>query len=237
MNLYKLAFTSYICNYFTSFNQSHQHFRLLVGNIIDLSIPEHRKALIAWLNTWGYGQVVSEYLEAACDEILAWYEESLMARISQDKKLWELEKQELEQIVDIYDALAGKVVPKKYRGNRLIATAVGPTGASRIFFALRPEIFAPWDEAIRNALDQDSSGNSYVAYLQRIKAEIEELAVSCGKSNLQLYQVPHTVGRSNATITQLVGDYFWVTETRKFYPPSSDLIQCWARWDQAVEQG
>lgn len=230
MNLYKLAFTCYIYNSFTDFNNSYKAFQKDIDYRLELYQLEHRKSLIGWLNKWGCRQFACNYHGTACDEILAWYQEGHIEMIPQNKKLWKLKGKELEQIAGIYDALAGKIASYKVRDDKLIPITVGPTGASKILFALRPEIAPPWDETIRIGLGHDGSGASYVDFLRRVINEIEDLTVSCKKNNIELLQVPQLIGRTDSTIAQLIGEYFWVTETRKCYPPASETIQVWARW-------
>ncbi len=232
MKLYELAFTGYIYSSFTPFNLIFKAFFKDVTGRLDLLEPGHRKSLIVWLSKGGYRQFTLEYHQAVSDIILAWYKEGHTEKIPQDKMLWELNDKELEEITYIFDALAGRKVSQKARGGKSVSVKVGPTGASKILFALRPEIAAPWDEAIRIGLGYDGSGVSYLEYLRRIIIETEDLTVSCSKNNIELLQVPPVIGRSDSTITQLIGEYFWVTETRKCYPPSSETIQCWAKWGQ-----
>jgi hypothetical protein len=230
MNLYDLAFTSYFYNSFTSFNNSYKSLLKEVANELDLLNLEHRKALIIWLNKWGCRQFSLEFHEMAADEILSWYKEGHIELIPQDKKLWELTKTELGKISIIFDELAKRTASRKMRGSNLLSITVGSTGASKILFALRPEVAAPWDEAIRTGLKHSGDGASYVKYLVQIGSEIESLSVSCNKNGFELLNVPQELGRDEATIAQLIGEYFWITKTRKCYPPSLETIQRWAKW-------
>ena len=53
MNLYELAFTCYIYNFFTTFNKTYKDLQITTGGEIDLNQGAHRSALIVWLNKWG----------------------------------------------------------------------------------------------------------------------------------------------------------------------------------------
>lgn len=233
MKLFDLAFTCYIYDSFTTFNKSYKSFLEAVANKVDLLTLEHRKALIIWLNKWGCRQFSLEYHEMASDEILSWYKEDHIELIPQDKKLWELTETELRRIFIIYDELAKKTASQKMRGSNLLSITVGPTGASKILFALRPEVAVPWDEAIRNGLKHVGDGDSYVKYLEQVGSEIESLSISCNKNGIEMLEVPQKLGRDEATIAQLIGEYFWVTETRKCYPPSLETIQRWTKWSRS----
>ena len=65
-----------------------------------------------------------------------------------------------------------------------------------------------------------------------MKKEIETLAESCAENGVQLFKVPEIIKRSGSTIPQLIGEYFWVTETRKFYPPDHEMLQGWTDWSR-----
>ncbi len=230
MNLFELAFTCYIYDFFTSFNQSYKSFLKFTGNNVDLYNPAHRKELICWLNKWGCRQFALDYHEFASNEIFSWYEEGYIDLIPHDKNIWELTQLELENISDIYDALAEKKASYKARKGKELSIKVGATGASKILFALRPGIAIPWDEAIRQGLKHTGSGESYVDYLKQAKTKIESLYSSCVINSIELSEIPKVLNREEATVAQLVGEYFWITETKKCYPPSPETLQLWAMW-------
>ena len=232
MNLFDLAFTCYVYGSFTTFNKSYKSFLKATANKVDLLNPEHREALIIWLNKWGCRQFSLEYHKMASGEILSWCKEGHARLIPKDKKLWELTETELRRISIIYDELAKKKASKKMRGSNLLTITIGPTGASKILFALRPEVAVPWDEAIRNGLKHMGDGDSYVKYLEQVRSEIESLSISCNKNGIEMFQVPQKLGRDEATIAQLIGEYLWVTETKKCYPPSLKTIQRLAKWSR-----
>ena len=229
MNLFDLAFTSYLYDAFTSFNTSYKDFQNTVDHKLDLSIIKHRKAMITWLNQWGCRQFSRACHGEASDEILSWYQEGFVDLIPNDKDLWELSDQDLGLISVMYDKLATRTASHKMRAGRELSITIGPTGASKILFALKPRIVVPWDEAMRVELGYDGSGVSYIEYLKRVKAEIESLMVSCHNNDIELQDVPKTF-RRDATIPQLVGEYYWVTLTRNCYPPPAATIRCWAKW-------
>jgi hypothetical protein len=108
VDLFQLAFTSYIYESFTPFAESYNSFLTAVGNKLDLNNSGHREELINWLNKWGCRQFSLKYHELASGEISSWYKAGYMKQIPQDKKLWELTLQELESIAGIYDALMEK---------------------------------------------------------------------------------------------------------------------------------
>ncbi len=230
MNLYELAFTCYIYDHFTSFNRTYKKFRELPGKKLDLYDSGHRQHLIDWLNDWGCRQFSLKHHNDASEQILSWYRGYKNDLPSEDKKLWELTELELDGISGIYDDLLVRKASQVSRKAQSIPKTVGPTGASKILFALRPEIAVPWDEAIRKGLKHGNNGSSYVDYLKRVCLEIQSLAHSCRNNNVELLDLPMLLDREGSTVAQLVGEYFWITETRKCYPPSPGIIKSWAGW-------
>ena len=190
----------------------------------------HRQHLTDWLNDWGCRQFSLRHHDSASEQILAWYRENLNDLPPGDKKLWELAEQELEEISEVYNDLIVRKASQVSTNSRSFSKSVGPTGASKILFALRPEIAVPWDEAIRKGLKHGNDGSSYVDYLKRVCTEIQSLAKSCRNNSIELLGVPELLNREGSTVAQLVGEYFWITETRKCYPPSPETLKSWADW-------
>lgn len=230
VNLYELAFSCYIYNNFTSFNQTFTDFFSAIENKLNLTDKKHRQLLISWLNKWGCRQFAIEYHNEASEIIAKWHAEVDLDVIPSEKALWELDNRELEAIIPIYDSLVEKTASHKARHGKNLRISVGPTGASKILFALRPEIAVPWDEAIRGGLGYDGRGASYINYLQRIRADVESLDIVCRKEGIALSEVPRVIGRDDSTLVQLIGEYYWMTETRKLYPPELPILSQWCKW-------
>ena len=138
---------------FTTFNKTYKYFLKAVENKIDLLNQEHRKELILWLNKWGCRQFSIEFHKVASHELLGWYNKGYTDLIPQDKKLWELTESEFEGVSRAYDELTKRKASYKYRKGKELTITVGATGASKILFALRPDVAVPWDEAIRKGLE------------------------------------------------------------------------------------
>jgi len=233
LNLYELAFTCYVYNFFTSFNQTYKDLQKNTKDSVDLRQETHRKDLIVWLNKWGCRQFALDYHQEASGELLAWYKEGHVEKLPISKNLWDLNDQELNQVGEIFDALACKIASKVIRDKKLISKSFGSTGASKILFALRPNLAVPWDSYIRKGLGYSGNGSSYVEYLKRLIEEIEELKESCLENDHQLLEAPSIIGRGGSTVPQLAGEYFWVIDTKNCYPPEEKIIQDWAAWSKS----
>jgi len=59
--------------------------------------------------------------------------------------------------------------------------------------------------------------------------------VFCSINNIDFLEVPQKIGRPGSTLPQLIGEYYWVTFTRKCKLPSHETVQKWAKWSQAPE--
>jgi len=230
VNLYELAFTSYVYKYFTSFSQTYKDLQNSTNGSLDLRQETHRKALIVWLNKWGCRQFALDYHKEASGELLTWHGEGNLENLPLSKNLWDINDQELNQLGYVYDSLVCRTASRPVKGGKEIPRTFGPTGASKILFALRPNLAVPWDSYIRNGLGYSGKGDSYVECLKRLIEEIEGLIESCRENGYQLKEIPGIIGRKGATIPQLAGEYFWVIETRKCYPPEKKIILDWAEW-------
>ncbi len=232
MNLYELAFTSHAYNQFTTFNKTYKELLKKTGGSVDLNKAAHRKALIVWLNKWGCRQFALNYHQEASRELLQWHQAGYLNKLPINKNLWDLNEKELDQVGVIYDTLVNRVASKPFKNGRENDRTFGPTGASKILFALKPDVVVPWDSYIRASLAYNGSGISFIEYLKKLVSEIDDLQESCFKNGYSLEEVPKIIKRDSSTVAQLVGEYYWVTLTRKCYPPDNQAIQDWAEWSK-----
>ena len=232
MKLSDLAFTSHVYNYFTNYNNDYKELQSKTASTIDLDKDEHRIALINWLNQWGCRQFAINYHGMASMEILSWYEEYKEQLMVKDKMLWELTEDDFKIVSNIYDSLAEKTASQRARYNNDINVTVGPTGASKTLFALQPNSMIPWDEPIRKTLKHNGDGESYVEYLKGAITETQSLFLSCKRNNIEPLDISKNLRRPEASVAQLIGEYFWVTITRGCYPPSEETFRCWYEWSK-----
>lgn len=230
MNLYELSYACNLYNTFTTFGKTYGKLCKIIGDEINLDNADHRLFLIRWLNEWGCRQFSHECHNEASLELLAWFQEGYVNHISSDQKLWELTESDFEEIARVYDELSRRIASTRLRNGKRLVITFGPTGASKILFVLRPDIAVPWDEAMRKGLQHSGDGASYAEYLKRVVSEIHSLDHSCRKHSIEMLDLLQLLDRNEATIPQLIGEYFWVTETRKCYPPPSNVIRNWAKW-------
>jgi len=213
------------------YDRSYLRFKQDTDGSPDLCLPEHRKALLRWLNAWGCRQFAVAYHDRASEEILSWYGEYADRLCPEDRRLLELTEPELAAVGTAYEALSGRTASYRERGGGTHRVPIGPAGASKVLFALRPRALLPWDDGIRKGLDHTASGASYVSYLRGARVLLENLAVQCHIHGLELSDLPQELGKPDSSLAVLLNEYYWVTLT-KGCAPDSDTFQRWARWDR-----
>ncbi len=232
IRLSELAFACHVFEALTNYDSSYLRLQQATDGSTNLCLPEHRKALLRWLNAWGCRQFAVAYHDRASEEIFSWYGEYADRLCPEDRRLLELSEAELAAVGTAYDALSGRTASYRERGGGTHRVPIGPAGAAKILFAIRPRALLPWDAGIRKGLDHTPSGASYVHYLRDAKMLLENLAVQCHIHGLELSDLPQELGKPDSSIAMLLNKYYWVTITRGYRLPDSVTFQRWAKWDQ-----
>ena len=230
MNLYELAFISYVFNNLTDFNDSFNRFLDATKNSPDLTIIEHRKALLKWLNQWGCRQFALDYHDTVSEHLKNWYQKYINYLPIKSKNIWELEEKNYNLIITAYSALIKIVASQKLRDGRCIKTTVGPTGTSKIFFGLRPKSLIPLDIPMRQEFKYGDDAFSYIKYLKQVKDIILDLDGQCKLNGFSIEDLPENINRQGTTIPELIDEYHWVTITNKVKPPNKDTLKKWLDW-------
>jgi hypothetical protein len=80
-----------------------------------------------------------------------------------------------------YDAL--RVLPASRRtlnNGKVAVVTYRPTGTAKTLFALRPNVFPPWDDPIRIRLGFGIDGASFQRYLTEVASTLRALAAEAG---------------------------------------------------------
>ena len=227
ITLYKLALASTMYDSLTPFNKSLKLLNDDTGNNIDLANPEHRHALLRWLNDWGCRHLAQDQHNVAAKSIGDWFQTKGSTLFADKKLLWELEDRELEAAARAYGTLKDMTGARRVHGGRNLEISIGATAASKVLFAIRPGALMPWDEAMRTAFKCNGSPESYVRYLKTIRNLALRIGDLCRNRGFQIDELPRKLGRPNSTVLALVNEYVWVTETRKVKLPSSETFAQW----------
>ncbi len=229
-SLSDLAFSVYVFDSMTKYTESYCDFRSTVGHNLDLNRHDHRQELIIWLNRWGCRQFALDQRQAASENIAQWYERVAGKMLDCDREIWELNDRELERTEALYSDLFRLTASFRKRGSQMLRVTVGPTGASKILFALRPRAYLPWDIAIRRSLGYGNDGKGYVDYLLDVGQALRVLERSCVETGSSLKELPSQLGKPEATIPALVNAYIWVVHSQGVRPPDRDQLRQWAKW-------
>jgi len=232
MTLSELAFACLVYGGLTDYDESYLHFLKKAGGSVDLGNPDHREALLVWLNRWRCRQFAKSWHQHASAELLSWHNEYGSALFPRDRDLWELSEQELASVGHAYGSLSRRIAAYRKRNGGRSPVRFGPIGAAKILFAIRPRALLPWDNAIQESRGYDGSRASYLSFLRYVKSVLDELARSCQRHGFELADLPHQLDRRDSTVTKLIDEYHWVTITRKCRPPDSETLQRWAAWSQ-----
>ncbi|BDV42758.1 hypothetical protein GURASL_16810 [Geotalea uraniireducens] len=233
MTLAELAFACHIYASMTDYDSSYCDFRSKIDDELDLTDADHRQALITWLNQWGCRQFSKECHGLASAQILQWYEDCREMLPMKGADLLSIAPYELESASEAYAKLTKMIACRKPRGERTVVVTVGPTGAAKILFALRPNVLVPWDEPIRAKFNYDSSEQSFYRFHMTIKEELSMLESQCKKLGVALKDLPQLLNRQHSTTPKLIDEFYWVTITRNCQFPGGSTLEKWINWNKA----
>ena len=184
MKLSHLRTACYLYNQFTDYDSSYLELRRNYPNL-ELSNNGQAKALIKWLRSWGCRQFKNDNDDISVNSIMNWYELNksqiplptdclIDYDLTNNKKL----------IADLFSDLSNRTAAIRKRGGNSIDVRVGPVGAAKTLFALRPQLFSPWDTTIYNDLHLEGNGQGYIGYLFKIQNELKDIRVALSKTSI-----------------------------------------------------
>lgn len=231
MKLHELSFACYVYAGMSDYDSSYNRLRSETSPQIDLSIQEHQIALLGWLNDWGCRQFSKDHHALAANEISLWYNDFSPRFFSSQKMLSSLSNDELNFVQEAFGNLMHRTASmRKTRNKQISRIEIGPTGAAKILFALRPDALVPWDIQIRSDHELDGTARSYRSFLIIVREHLNELNIECEEYGINLENLPVLLGRPESSLVKLVDEFFWVTITRKCMPPSENLLRQWNEW-------
>lgn len=125
VTLGKLAVAGLLFNSLTPYNNSLVNFRAATGDRIDLTIQEHRDALMKWLNDWGCRHLSKDQHQVASQSILDWYQTNCATLFNEKTPLWQLEDQESDRRVRSITTRTGPDLGAPYSGIEVRFAASG----------------------------------------------------------------------------------------------------------------
>jgi hypothetical protein len=231
MKLGELAFACYIFGLMSDYDNSYRLFLESIRPKIDLCSNAHLMVLLKWLNAWGCRQFAVVNHELAANEIKDWYGEFNQYLPSAEATVLTLTEEDFSKIERAYAGLVEKTASyRKLSGERISKETVGPTGTAKILFAIQPNVFIPWDGAMRAKFALDGSNHSYSVFLRKVRNDLEEIDRECKQNNFELKDLPTKLGRPDSSITKLIDEYHWVTITRRCSTPNKEELKTWMDW-------
>lgn len=225
IRLYELAIASMIFSSITGYNSAYNVLLKKTGGEPDLSNDEHRLEILKWLNKWGCRQFKKDYHIHASNQLYEWHKENQDLLPDKDINIWELV--DFDSIGKLFTSLSGRVASYKKRNETEIATSFGPTGTSKILFAIRSKSLIPCDIPMREKFQLSSDSGGYITYLKKVISSCRELEEQCKKNGFSLEDFPKIIKRPNTTIPKLIDEYHWITLTKNFKIPNSKIILEW----------
>jgi hypothetical protein len=227
VDLGDLAFSSYVYCQFTKYDSAYGNLMSRTGGDIRLSEPSHGAAVLDWLNDWGCRQFSVRQHPSALKHLQKWEAEYADHLPSHGEPLDTFDRERLCSVADAYKAL--RSLTASVRKDRVKMT-VGPTGASKIMFALRPRQLPPWDGPVRKANKWRGDRDSYLEYLCAVQSTIKRLHAQLWPLGLDEQGFAALIGRPDVTLPKLIDEYLWMTVTRRIAPPSKVELDRWESW-------
>lgn len=232
MDLSELALAVYLYECFTRSDEGYEKLVKATGHKCDLAKSTHRDALIKWLRNWGCRQFALKHHELASRGLLNWHKQFGKKLPARGAKLWQSSDSTLEGYAELFNSLASLRASIRKRKGGKSNVRVGPTGAAKILFAIRPNVFPPWDDYIKKNRGYRGP-DGYARFLKDTKQLLLDLKLQCDGICIAIEDLPKKLHRRWSSVPKLIDEYYWVTITNGCCLPSSERIRDWATWCSA----
>jgi hypothetical protein len=232
MRLYELA---YCCRLFDQQSNGDDTLRRLLdfaGGSVDLGSLPHRRALVEWLRSWGCRTLATEDTQLTLASLARWWRQAGDDLPRTSARLQDLDELAVDRAASVYGPLAELHASYRRAASKRVRVSLGPTAAAKALFALRPNVYPPWDEPIRRKYGYDGSTASYRAYLSEVRNELRELFQDAKECGVEPRAIPAIVNRPRSTLPKLVDEYLWVRITAGHEPPSRSDVARWHQWSR-----
>jgi len=217
MTLHELKIASYLMQVFSDEEKSYKKIALKEFN---LNRGEDSKLLLKFLNEWGCRQFKIENHNDAAKALKKWYINMHLVLPKHTSCLISQGRKKIKEFIYMFDSLKDSYASTEIRG---FTKTVGPVGAAKTLFALRKNMFPPWDNPIIDKLGFSRNGEGYTDYLLCVKDELLKLKQECHKYNIDIRQLPKILNRSHVSLVKFIDEYYWLTITSKCDP--SEIIK------------
>jgi hypothetical protein len=214
MKLAHLRTASYLYNQFSDYDAKYLSLSTKYPNL-QLNSKDQVIALIEWLRSWGCRQFKKTDEEISINGFMKWYDIHESKLPLPDDCLIDYDLlANRRTIITLFDDLWLQRAAKKERDGQGIDVRIGPVGAAKTLFALRPNLFSPWDTPIYKTLDLEGDGSGYVGYLSRIQEELEEVKAELLGSGTEWDNLSRILQKRHKAYPKVIDEYFWITITQ-----------------------
>jgi hypothetical protein len=214
MKLLHLKIACYLYNQFTDYDDSFLKLSTEYPNL-DLNEKEHIKALIKWLRSWGCRQFKCDNENTSIESIISWYS-SIKSKIPRNDEYlidYNLVNNK-DQIIKIFDSLKNSKAATRQKRD----VCIGPVGTAKTLFALRPNLFSPWDTLIYQHWKLEGNGDGYVNYLTIIQNDLKAIREAIQNTNISWNNLFNYLEKKHNSYAKLIDEYYWITITKRCDP-------------------
>jgi hypothetical protein len=181
--------------------------RAATGAQVDLNDEAHRLAAITWLRAWGCRHLRRADTARTDEAMHTWWTAWNGRLPGGQATLTGLGEADLVSAGLAYDALrAAPAARHNVRGSD-VDVAFGDTATAKLLFVIRPQVFPPWDEAIRLAFGKPGGSAAYVRLLRLSAAALNGLA---GRLAVGVGELPEILGRQESTPPKIVDEFLLI---------------------------
>jgi hypothetical protein len=177
------------------------------GGHVDLATPAHREAAITWLRAWGCRHLRRADTPRTSEALRTWWAAWGARLPGGQQTLTGLSGAEMITAGRAYDALRARPAARRSVQGRDVDVAFGDTATAKLLFTLRPQVFPPWDEAIRLAFGRPGGGDAYARLLRLSAAALDGLA---RRLAVPVGGLPEILGRPGSSPPKLVDEYLLI---------------------------
>jgi hypothetical protein len=179
------------------------------GDVVDLALPERRRALHRWLNSWGCRIRYARPGEPDLFDVgvAAWWARRRAGLATVTASLSTLTDDQITGLCVAFEDLSRLPVARTAAGTE---RTMGATASAKALYALRPRAVMPWDLMIAERLHGGRDPIAFAAHLRLGRDWARQLLRDTGWDEPRLAA---DLGQPGATLARLLDQYCFVRFT------------------------